>query len=273
MSTAAGPTRSATARCSSRTWPTRGSTGRTRALRLSRSRRRPTRRSGSQTVRSRPTADGGSVCASVTTSARRWSMSSTSWWPCRRTARRIRARSSGGTTSSHRRASPRTGPRWRGFRGTCRGCRGTAPSCSLRRSRSRRSSATPHRSRGVRVRSRSGTRNGALPEISCSRRTAAVGGTSNVCATVSAPWCSRPRRSSATRSGAWVSTRSRSWATGASRVTTTATAPRTRRSSIPRRGSSSTWTCRWTRCDGAPGSGPKAQPSCSRPGRQRNRIR
>ena len=65
-----------------------------------------------------------------------------------------------------------------------------------------------HRLRGVQGRSRSGTRNGARREISCSRRIAAAGGTLSECATVFGPWCSRPRRSSATRSGAWVSTRS-----------------------------------------------------------------
>ena len=77
--------RARTASCSSRTARTLGCTGRTPGRRRCRSRRRPTRRSGSPTGSSPPTAGGGSACGSATISGRRWPTSSTSWWRCRRT--------------------------------------------------------------------------------------------------------------------------------------------------------------------------------------------
>ena len=87
--------------------------------------------------------------------------------PSRRTAPARRRSSWAAATSSRRRASRRTARSWRGSRGICRTCRGTAPSCGSRTSTERsRVRRTPRRRQARPEQSRSSSRSG-VRTVSC----------------------------------------------------------------------------------------------------------
>ena len=210
-STEAAPIASTGTRSSARTSTTSVSTASTRtAARADHAGRRGSEPSLRRRARDagRPPLDRRPRAARPRASAR--ATSSTSSSRCRRTARASRESIAGGRDFySNPRISP-DGARlcflawnfpWMPWDG-----------CELFVAELRRTerSTTSRTSQGATARSPSGSRSGARMAISCSRATAAAGGTSSECATVSGACCTRPRPSSAIRHGSSARGRSRS---------------------------------------------------------------
>ena len=129
--------------------------------------------------------------------------------------RRADARSPAGATSTRTRASHPTAARlcflaWNLPWMPWDGCELFVADLASRRDARRRRRTSP----GVTARSRSGSPSGARRAISCSRATAAAGGTSSASATASEASSTRRRPSSAIRRGSSARARSRSSTTG-----------------------------------------------------------